>query len=1447
MDIKERRAIHGQLKLIPALFLLVMLVGPLFSQPDFHRTIYHDLNVFFDRYHTNPIYYDGEYSATGNDSMQAHSRYFPELDSAGFNLISAPGLNHPSYDWLGENWYEDLQLYVGTWRTRHYGYAQEKDYEIGTDPYEHYFQEICPTCVGEMYYDHVWDVEVFFCDYSTEDSGYVIDHDFPNDHQRWSECYYMEMRIKTDTAGTGSSDNEPFITIEFGIESGGTDGFDQYFSPNLLEFLEDNAVGPLDEDYAPMDTTLLVGDLVHDSQYHIISLEHYINPEGINPAFRPTMFKVYWHQRGDLYMDWIKVRDKQAIELWYAGSAIRDSVDALICEHLEYLEAQAVHDSLIVGMFIDEPFCANFRAVAAVDTLVDSVMGLDYVANLVPWGPYLYQDYYDLCDPPFLSIDPYPLKAWVLEESHSNDPTDTTLQEAWDLLIYDDNVVIYQTGDTLYQGYRPGVEFAIDNDISWMPYIQLHYWWTMYTNGSVLESVRHDLRDPTANEIFCQAYLALSFGAKGMQYFGISPMYKLVDDTLVTNPATEDSGFYYHSGMFNFRTAGNAVPTLNDFPQVFHTGYLVPNYKYYAVKDFHEELDHIDSVLLDMDWVESFCTDSIRHYDYIDSVWTVGDDHIVPPYSHRIDSTFVQVGVFDPQGSAFAVDKYMMLVNRRCLEDETRDIYFRLNFEAANDNRCLVVSEWRSFYSWFNRTDENGVMVDSILSMAPGHGTLINIHDAFPEKKVITSQSTVDWGSDSLIFVADTVEVEGTLRMLPGAHVKVCDCTDGIIVKPGGHLSIIGTADSMITIEGVADPVHGNIKLWGSGTDTIMYANIRNLNYGVALGDGRILVLKHCNISNCNTGVISVGEGYLYMDSCTVDSCNWEGIFLQSGDDGYIRHCDILHSGESGIRLHEVKSTFKVGYNTIEGNSTNQDSAFEAVRIYNCSPQIYGSYIEDNDQDGLGAYNDAYPVMNKDPDQKTDGLNRLIGNGDQTTNRHVFMSVSAPVLQDGHNDIYNSGNDTTALIVGEEVSVEGTYKLGGNYYGSWEEEPGWAFDLDVDYDWKPQDKNPNTQLFDEGDALEAFNIAMEHEIWERWGLAASAYLDVVRDYPESYFAQASLDRMLGCYQAVSASLPNLQLMFETICDTTGYEHLYRKARQMAIRCLVNRRQYDQAISRLEGILAAPSLTFTDSIYTVIDIASVHMRAYYDSLICSWDPSCDPPGFFSATPSHRGLNQPISGIDGQGSHFRKVDDNKRTHSQSSATNTRRTAEQPDASRDIGSEDRATTSRAPTQSLPTFTQAPGIGASMVSFGGTYVTEAATYPLVYRTELRPEDDEDYRLRVRDLLAQLRGIDDQQNANQAPPVPDNYFLAQNYPNPFNPITTISYGLPDPSHVKITIYNILGREVITLVNGDRPAGYHHSLWDSKSAQGIDVSSGLYFYRIEANNFVDVKKMVLLR
>lgn len=92
----------------------------------------------------------------------------------------------------------------------------------------------------------------------------------------------------------------------------------------------------------------------------------------------------------------------------------------------------------------------------------------------------------------------------------------------------------------------------------------------------------------------------------------------------------------------------------------------------------------------------------------------------------------------------------------------------------------------------------------------------------------------------------------------------------------------------------------------------------------------------------------------------------------------------------------------------------------------------------------------------------------------------------------------------------------------------------------------------------------------------------------------------------------------------------------------------------------------------------------------------------------------------------------------------------------------------------------------------------------------------------------------------------PDAFALSQNFPNPFNPETQISYSLPREAHVTLTIFNVLGQKVKTLVDELQDAGYKSIRWDGENDSGNKVSSGIYFYRIQAGDYSQTKRMVLL-
>ncbi len=96
-------------------------------------------------------------------------------------------------------------------------------------------------------------------------------------------------------------------------------------------------------------------------------------------------------------------------------------------------------------------------------------------------------------------------------------------------------------------------------------------------------------------------------------------------------------------------------------------------------------------------------------------------------------------------------------------------------------------------------------------------------------------------------------------------------------------------------------------------------------------------------------------------------------------------------------------------------------------------------------------------------------------------------------------------------------------------------------------------------------------------------------------------------------------------------------------------------------------------------------------------------------------------------------------------------------------------------------------------------------------------------------------------------PGLPENFALSQNYPNPFNPSTTIEFDLPQRADVSLVVYNILGRKVATLVNGSLGAGHHTIVWDGTTDGSAELATGVYLYKLTAGDFVETRKMVLVK
>ncbi|OQY29494.1 MAG: hypothetical protein B6244_03715 [Candidatus Cloacimonetes bacterium 4572_55] len=116
--------------------------------------------------------------------------------------------------------------------------------------------------------------------------------------------------------------------------------------------------------------------------------------------------------------------------------------------------------------------------------------------------------------------------------------------------------------------------------------------------------------------------------------------------------------------------------------------------------------------------------------------------------------------------------------------------------------------------------------------------------------------------------------------------------------------------------------------------------------------------------------------------------------------------------------------------------------------------------------------------------------------------------------------------------------------------------------------------------------------------------------------------------------------------------------------------------------------------------------------------------------------------------------------------------------------------------------------------------------------------------------LLAQI-GLNLSFGESDAPEqtvnIPEAYGLDQNYPNPFNPMTTIRYQLPLAGHVDLKVYNTAGQLVRTLADHEESAGFKSVQWDGRNDHGAQVASGLYFYRLETEDYQQTRRMLLLK
>ena len=157
---------------------------------------------------------------------------------------------------------------------------------------------------------------------------------------------------------------------------------------------------------------------------------------------------------------------------------------------------------------------------------------------------------------------------------------------------------------------------------------------------------------------------------------------------------------------------------------------------------------------------------------------------------------------------------------------------------------------------------------------------------------------------------------------------------------------------------------------------------------------------------------------------------------------------------------------------------------------------------------------------------------------------------------------------------------------------------------------------------------------------------------------------------------------------------------------------------------------------------------------------------------------------------------------------------------------------------------------LGHMLIEFG--YLSEKNQKQIDINTEYFTKDNSIVTISYLFLAGEKKIVGQGIKIIELQAIPEKFDLLQNYPNPFNPYTTVSYDLPTDSRVSLVIYDILGREVRTLVDGNKMAGYHSIVWDGRKRNGIPLSTGAYIYRIHTRGvdgslYSKTQKMLLLK
>ncbi|MDP8239688.1 MAG: NosD domain-containing protein [Candidatus Hatepunaea meridiana] len=654
--------------------------------------------------------------------------------------------------------------------------------------------------------------------------------------------------------------------------------------------------------------------------------------------------------------------------------------------------------------------------------------------------------------------------------------------------------------------------------------------------------------------------------------------------------------------------------------------------------------------------------------------------------------------------------------------------------------------------------------------------------------------------------------------------------TSTLVINPGTVIcSEPGTSDHRLIIEGTliaegneAEQIYyqstvpgsqtGGIRLeTGSSTGSIIkYLNVTDAKYGVRCAVNLTEPISNNKFEDCYYGTYlsysstEVSENE-YIDgtygvrlyncpSATVSDNSFDGMSSRAINVYNATYADIsdntiIDAGYAGIY-------FQNSYGDLTGNDVT--NCARGIVCYGSSPKMIQNTMSSCTNGGLLLYNDAQPMLNP----SAGGYNTIYSNG-STAEIPIYGNLY-PLLDYGHNNIYNIPETATPFLK-MITTTPGTFSYYVRY-NYWAES---SITLDPYDRFDPYDPSSGQDVIylpledtyqtasdeDEITALDdSLKIANEVVCTEDNERALAIYNWIVESHPMQHQALTAMGGLFVATKYDTGDVEELIDVYQALADDYENARFTKHALDYVAYCQVELGEYEEVIEYYESIiLDAPSVM--DSIYAIIDLGAAILQQINED-----------------------GGEEVNGISS-----RKVRPNHSSDANSSFTRTLRS---------IGNtvaKEKSLYSRI-IRSVKTITSKETINRSSAIID----------------QFLPNNEEDYERKVVELLSLLDELDVDEIVTD-PAVPDQYFHRQNYPNPFNSYTNIDYGLPENSNVEIIIYDVIGREVKTVVNEKQKAGYYSAVWKGDNSNGITMSSGIYFCKITASNFENVQKITMIK